>query len=252
MDIYTLLQKYKQFSYCISVEEQRQLKYEYIYYSNKLEGNQLSLAQVKQFLKTNCITGRDIEVRDLLECVGMENAYNKTLGFVIDKVALDKKFLLKLNTELLKPYWEWDRFAYYDFKKQGQQLNSYKMTPNIIQINEEDSSFTITPLSSISNVDENMNRLIDDFNSSEEPVIKKVAHLAYQIWLHQPFLDGNKRTGRLLISHFLFKEGFPLFVFDDLQDNYNQLLINQYKNQKEGLIEQDYLMKEQKWKNWTY
>ena len=39
--------------------------------------------------------------------------------------------------------------------------------------------------------------LIESINKSDKNTIDKCVYLAQEIWIHQPFVDGNKRTGRL-------------------------------------------------------
>lgn len=92
------------------------------------------------------------------------------------------------------------------------------------------------PLSSPENVNQNMEELIETVNKSEKSVLDKAVYLAQEIWLHQPFVDGNKRTGRLLINFLLMEEGFPLFVFNNENSNYNSLLVEQYYESKPDLI----------------
>ena len=92
------------------------------------------------------------------------------------------------------------------------------------------------PLSSPINVIENMNYLIEKVNSSDKNVLEKAIFLAQEIWLHQPFVDGNKRTGRLLINFLMMKEGFPLFTYNHPNLNYNSLLVEQYYDKKPDLI----------------
>jgi len=73
-------------------------------------------------------------------------------------------------------------------------------------------------------------------NKSEANVLEKAVYLAQEIWIHQPFVDGNKRTGRLLINFLLMKEGFPLFSYDTENLNYNSLLVEQYYESKPDLV----------------
>ena len=81
-----------------------------------------------------------------------------------------------------------------------------------------------------------MEALIEKVNKSDATVLDKVVFLAQEIWIHQPFVDGNKRTGRLLINLLLMKEGFPLFSFGTENLNYNNLLVEQYNESKPDIV----------------
>jgi Fic family protein len=94
----------------------------------------------------------------------------------------------------------------------------------------------IMPLSSPEDVQENIEDLIENVNKSKASVLDKAVFLAQEIWIHQPFVDGNKRTGRLLINFLLMKEGFPLFSYDTENLNYNNLLVEQYYDSKPDIV----------------
>jgi prophage maintenance system killer protein len=82
-----------------------------------------------------------------------------------------------------------------------------------------------------------MKTLVHQINNSPKDVIDKAAFLAQEIWLHQPFIDGNKRTARLLINFLTMKEGYPLFSYTEKGIYFNDMLVQQYVSQKSGLIQ---------------
>lgn len=82
-----------------------------------------------------------------------------------------------------------------------------------------------------------MEILINKINRSKLNAVDKAVSLAKQIWVHQPFVDGNKRTGRLLINFLTMKEGYPLFPYKNTErGNYNGLLVQEYVEKKDGLL----------------
>lgn len=95
----------------------------------------------------------------------------------------------------------------------------------------------IEPLSSPDNVQENIQILVNQIKSSDKNVIEKASLLAQEIWLNQPFIDGNKRTARLLMNFMTMIEGFPLFTYENKGSFFNQMLISQYKEGKSGIVE---------------
>jgi Fic family protein len=232
-----LLKKYIDLKITLSLEEERNLAFEYVYLTNRLEGNRLSLVQTTQLLDTETISGQNIRTKDILEQKGMYKALLRMGNAVNNKEDLSVNLLIELNGLVLSSLWKDDAF-YNDAKAKGQELDSFKVVNNIISIAKQGEEIErIEPLSSPENVRHNMEKLIQLVNQSEMKVEEKAVNLAKQLWLHQPFLDGNKRTGRLLINYLTMKGGYPLFTYTDSEKgNYNTLLIQEYFDKKEGLL----------------
>jgi len=131
----------------------------------------------------------------------------------------------------------WNEDYYSNAKEKGQLQNQFKISQNVISIKQNGiEKEKIMPLSSPTDVQQNMENLIEKVNKSEASVLDKAVYLAQEIWIHQPFVDGNKRTGRLLINFLLMKEGFPLFSYNAENSNYNSLLVEQYYDSKPDLV----------------
>ena len=131
----------------------------------------------------------------------------------------------------------WNEDYYLDAKEKGKLKGTFKISPNVISIKKDGIEIEkIMPLSSPSNVNENMSELIEKIKISDKNILDKVVYLAQEIWLHQPFVDENKRTGRLLINFLLMKEGFPLFTYNHPILNYNSLLVEQFYDKNPNLL----------------
>ena len=233
--LFYLLSKYNAISIPLSLEEEQGILYEYVYATNKLEGNQLSLIQTTELFKSDTISGNNIRTSDILEQKGMYKALKRMLLAVKNKEGLSINLFLELNWLSIGSLWNDD--YYLDAKEKGQEKGVFKVSPNVISIKKNNTEIEkIIPLSSPNNVTENMNELIRKVNSSDKNVLEKAIFLAQEIWLHQPFVDGNKRTGRLLINFLMMKEGFPLFTYNHPNLNYNSLLVEQYYDKKPDLI----------------
>lgn len=234
--LYTTLKKYQALNLSMSIEAEREMLYQYVYMTNKLEGNKLTLAQTSQLLSTDTISGNNIRAKDILEQKGMYKALVRMLKAVREKEPLSAPLLIELNWLAIGTLWRSDD-SYLDAKQKGQTPNKFKVSNNIIEIKQGGKVIeALTPISNPDNVQENMQNLIKTITESNASIIKKAAYFAQELWLHQPFVDGNKRTGRLAINFLTMKEGFPLFIFDDNILNYNSLLVQQYYEKKPGLI----------------
>ena len=230
-----LLNQYNTLNVVPSLEEEQAQLYEYVYTTNRLEGNQLSLLQTTELFKSDTISGNNIRNSDILEQKGMYRALKRMLLAVKNKEELSTKLILELNWLSIGSLWNED--YYINAKEKGQTQNQFKVSQNVISIKQNGiEKEKIMPLSSPDDVQKNMKNLIENVNKSETNVLDKSVFLAQEIWIHQPFVDGNKRTGRLLISFLLMKDGFPLYSYDTENLNYNSLLVEQYYEAKTDLV----------------
>jgi len=232
-----LLKKYQKNTFTPSIEEEKELMYAYVYATNKLEGNQLTLSQTTQLLSSDTISGEKIKTFDILEQKGMYKALSRMLKAVRKKEELSIELMLELNWLTLSYLWRYEEM-YFNAKSKGQKENEFKISDNKIEITRDGKKIdTIIPLSTPKTAKINMQNLVKIISQSKDKsVVEKAVYLAQEVWLHQPFVDGNKRTGRLLINFLLMKEGYPLFTFDSEKDNYNSLLVEQYVEHKKGLL----------------
>jgi len=233
--LFDLLQKCSSLNVIPSLEEEQAQLYQYVYATNRLEGNQLSLLQTTELFKSDTISGNKIRNSDILEQKGMYRALKRMLLAVKNKEELSIKLILELNWLSIGSLWNEDYYS--NAKEKGQLQNQFKISQNVISIKQNGiQKEKIMPLSSPTDVQQNMENLIEKVNKSEASVLDKAVYLAQEIWIHQPFVDGNKRTGRLLINFLLMKEGFPLFSYNAENSNYNSLLVEQYYDSKPDLV----------------
>ena len=236
METNKILEEYKALGMVLSIEEEKELFYKYVYATNKLEGNKLTLSQTTQLLSSDTITGNNIRTSDILEQKGMYKALIRMLKAIREKESLSAELLLELNWLAIGSLWKDDN-SYIDAKLKGQTEGTFKISQNLIRITQGTKVLLRQePFSNPDNVKENTQNIISSVLKSDKSSIEKAAFLAQEIWLHQPFVDGNKRTGRLLINFLTMREGFPLFVFEDKSSNYNSLLIEQYLENKPNLV----------------
>lgn len=129
-----LLEQYKKINVALSLEQEQALLYEYVYTTNKLEGNRLSLLQTTELFKSDTISGNNIRTSDVLEQKGMYRALKRMLLAVRNNEELSTKLILELNWLALNSLWNED--YYLNAKEKGQLQNQFKVSQNVISIKQ--------------------------------------------------------------------------------------------------------------------
>ena len=177
----------------LTTEEVRRLRDEFLidftYNSNAIEGNTLTLQETAMILNEG-ITIAEKPLREHLEAVGHKEAFYYIETLVKDKVEISEKEIKDIHTLVLmdKP----------------QHRGVYRRIPVVIQgaVHEPPQPFLVPVL---------MEQLIQEFKEDmgDKHTIERAAlfHLNFE-GIH-PFIDGNGRTGRLLLNLELMKAGYP-------------------------------------------
>lgn len=159
---------------------------EYTYNSNAIEGNTLTLRETDMVLKGMTIDRKPL--KEHLEAIGHRDAFNYICDLIKENVKLNEERIKQIHSLVLvdRPQ---DKGVYRKIPVQIMGALVDPCQPYLIQ--------------------ENMERLLLDYENSNENFIKNVAlfHLKFE-GIH-PFIDGNGRTGRLLVNMELIKAGFP-------------------------------------------
>ena len=220
----------------ISDDHVRDIKIEFVYQSNKLEGNTLTLLETQSILNDGkAVGGKDITY--YLEAQGHYRAMEKMMVFANKNEPLTPSFLKLLNKELISPLWQHEA-SYINAKNKGQQAGEFKIVQNKIKYLYGGKTGEITPLSTTKNVKDNMKRILAKAQDDSEHILTRAAGVAFSIFIHQPFVDGNKRTARLISSFLLLRAGCPLFNFRNTpKENYNEYLLQAFFNKDISTLE---------------
>ncbi len=159
---------------------------EYTYNSNAIEGNTLTLQETDWVLKGLTVAQKPL--KDHLEVVGHKEAFDFISKMVKSKELLSESLIKQIHFLVLADKPE-DRGVY------------RRIPVRIIGAQHEPvQPYLIGP---------RMEQLLYEYGESQEPLITKLARFHIEFERIHPFIDGNGRTGRLLVNFELMKQGYP-------------------------------------------
>lgn len=159
---------------------------EYTYNSNAIEGNILTLQETALVLEGVTIDRKPL--KDHLEAVGHKDAFLYVQELVKDKIPFSESVIKQIHTLVLMDRPE-DRGVYRRIPVRI--MGAYHTPPEPVLVPEQ------------------MENLIKEFSRKKLHPIESAAlfHLKFE-GVH-PFVDGNGRTGRLILNLFLMQNGYP-------------------------------------------
>ncbi len=159
---------------------------EYTYNSNAIEGNTLSLRETDMVLRGLTIARKPLQ--DHLEAVGHKEAFDFVCEQVKAKSPLTESIIRQIHCLVLLDKRE-DRGVYRQVPVKILGAKHEPVQPYLIQ--------------------PKMEQLLKAYRNSNEHVIPKLARFHIEFEAIHPFVDGNGRTGRLLVNLELMKAGYP-------------------------------------------
>lgn len=170
------------------------LNIEWIYNSNAIEGNTLTLAQTKVVLEGITIGGKSL--REHLEVINHKEAIEYIEQIVKNKQELSEWQIKNIHAIVLKGIDDKNAGVY---RKENVFISGAKHIP---------PDYLLVP--------EQMQEFIEWYKnegSKLHPVIRAAKVHADFVKIH-PFVDGNGRTARLLMNFELLKNGYPIAVIE--------------------------------------
>ena len=183
---------------------------EYTYNSNAIEGNALTLRETDLVLRGLTIDRKPL--KDHMEAVGHKEAFEFVSELVKQNEPLSERIIKQIHFLVLVGNKD-DRGVY---RKVPVRIMGAKHEP--VQ------PYMIEP---------KMEELLKSFMEGEEHIITKLARFHIEFEGIHPFIDGNGRTGRLLVNLELMKAGYPPIdikftdrmeyykAFDEYHENHN-------------------------------
>ena len=159
---------------------------EYTYNSNAIEGNTLTLRETDMVLRGLTIDKKPL--KDHMEAVGHKEAFEYICGLVKDCMPMSESIIKQIHYLVLAD------------KKEDRGV--YRRVPVRIMgaQHEPVQPYLIAPM---------MEQLLIRYSESTEPIIPRLARFHIEFEGIHPFIDGNGRTGRLLVNMELMKAGLP-------------------------------------------
>ncbi|MCC8196716.1 MAG: Fic family protein [Ruminococcus sp.] len=159
---------------------------EYTYNSNAIEGNTLTLDETAIVLQGLTVAQKPL--KDHMEAVGHKEAFDFVCELVKDNTPLSERNVKLIHSFVLAGRKE-DRGTYRRIPVRIMGAHHEPVQPYLIQ--------------------PKMEQLLLDYAESTEHIITKLARFHIEFESIHPFIDGNGRTGRLLVNLELMKAGYP-------------------------------------------
>lgn len=159
---------------------------EYTYNSNAIEGNTLTLRETDLVLRGLTIDQKPL--KDHMEAVGNKEAFDFVRELVKENAPLTESIIKQIH--------------YLVLADKREDRGVYRRVPVRIMgaQHEPVQPYLIAP---------KMEQLLLDYAESEDHIVTKLARFHIEFEGIHPFIDGNGRTGRLLVNLELMKAGYP-------------------------------------------
>lgn len=159
---------------------------EFTYNTNAIEGNTLTLRETDLVLRGLTIDRKPL--KDHMEAIGHKEAFDYINELVKEKLPLSENIIKRIHYLVLADKRD-DRGVY------------RKVPVRIMGAQHEPvQPYLIMP---------KMEQLLREYVESSGHIVTKLAKFHIEFEAIHPFIDGNGRTGRLLVNLELMKAGFP-------------------------------------------
>ena len=186
------------------------LKIEFLYHSNHLEGSTFTKENLEKLLSLKKVEGEHY-LDDVIETKNSLNVFDKVINDSDKK--LDKFMLFDWHRELKKDLVDEEIHNTGCWKKYENKLRNIDLK-----------------LAYPDEVDNRMFNLLMDWNELMNPTIEDIASFHYRFELIHPFQDGNGRIGRFIILKQCIESDIDLIAIDnEYEKEYKEAL---YKAQK--------------------
>lgn len=159
---------------------------EYTYNSNAIEGNTLTLRETDMVLRGLTVDQKSL--KEHLEVIGHKEAFDYVKQLVSENKQINEKVIKDIH--------------YLVLANKREDRGVYRRVPVRIMgaTHEPPQPYLIAS---------KMEELLKKYKNSNEDIATKLARFHIEFESIHPFIDGNGRTGRLLVNLELMKAGYP-------------------------------------------
>lgn len=208
----------------ISQAVQDQLRLHWIYNSNAIEGNTLTLGETAFFLREG-LTSEGKPLKDYLEAKNHLEALERLEDFIHNQERLSESFIKQLHAVLFQGIdFTYAKTATGQLVPKPIHKGQYKQQPNHVLTLSGTIHQYVEPLK----VPEEMEHLLislqtETFHSD----VDKAVWLHYHLVRIHPFDDGNGRLARILMNLILMQAGFvPAVIRNQKRREYLEALVH--------------------------
>lgn len=189
----------------------------FAYNTNHIEGSTLTEDQTRYIYETNTILFEGdtvVKVDDILET----SNHFKLVDYMLD--VADKK----LTEKMIKEFHKILKDGTSDSRVEWFNVGEYKQRANTIGSGVK----TTSP----NNVEKDMSKLMDWYNSFKQITIKEIIEFHYRFESIHPFQDGNGRIGRIVMFKECLRNNIIPFITQDADKLFYYRGLKEYKNEK--------------------
>ena len=193
----------------------------FAYNTNHIEGSKLTEDQTRYIFETNTILFEGQTVASVDDIVETVNHF-KLVDYMLD-IAEEK-----LTEKTIKEFHKILKEGTSDSRKEWFNVGEYKKLAN-----EAGNMQTSLP----KNVEKDMAKLMEWYNSLEKITIKEIIEFHYRFEKIHPFQDGNGRVGRIIMFKECLKNNIVPCIIMDKDKLFYYRGLKEYKSEKGYLID---------------
>ena len=159
---------------------------EFTYNSNAIEGSTLTLRETDMVLRG--LTVHQKPLKDHMEAIGHKEAFDFVLELVQNRIPMTERIIRQIHYLVLADKRD-DRGAYRRIPVRIAGAQYEPVQPYLIQ--------------------PKMEQIITNYREDTDHIVMRLARFHVEFESIHPFIDGNGRTGRLLVNLELMKAGYP-------------------------------------------
>ena len=189
----------------------------FAYNTNHIEGSKLTEDQTRYIYETNTLLAEKDSITDLDDVLETSNHF-KLVDYMLD--IADKK----LTEKMIKEFHKILKEGTSDSRVEWFNVGEYKQRANTIG----NGIKTTSP----NNVEKDMSKLMDWYNSLKQITIKEIIEFHYRFESIHPFQDGNGRIGRIIMFKECLKNNIIPFIIQDANKLFYYRGLREYKSEK--------------------